>query len=99
MAMESLGDLLKQMPGGGSALRQADKLMEELLDDPLVGKLRSKYPELNNAIIRLNMNKIYQCTKEYRNCSNCTGLDNCPNDFEGHYTELSCETTGSLVQL
>ncbi|RAP75613.1 primosomal protein DnaI [Paenibacillus montanisoli] len=97
--MESLGDLLKQMPGGGSALRQADKLMAELLADPLVEKLRSKYPELNDAIIRLNMNKIYQCTKEYRNCSNCPGLDNCPNDFEGHYTELSCETTGMLVQL
>ncbi|SFT01267.1 replicative DNA helicase loader DnaI [Paenibacillus sp. BC26] len=99
MAMESLGDLLKQMPGGGSALRQADKLMEELLADPLVGKLRSKYPELDNETIRLNLNKIYQCTKEFRICSNCPGLDQCPNDFEGHYTELSCESVGGRVQL
>ncbi|WP_308639990.1 primosomal protein DnaI [Paenibacillus silvisoli] len=97
--MESLGDLLKQLPGGGSALKQADKLMADLLADPLVGKLRGKYPELSDGIIRLNLNKIYQCTKEYRSCSNCPGLDNCPNDFEGHYTELSCETTGLLVQL
>lgn len=99
MSMESLGDLLKRMPGGSNALRQADKLMEELLADPLVGLLRNKYPELDDATIRINMNKIYQCTKEYRNCSNCPGLDACPNDFEGHYTELSCERSGELIQL
>ncbi|AZN43646.1 primosomal protein DnaI [Paenibacillus albus] len=97
--MESLGDLLKRMPGGNNALRQADKLMEDLLADPLVGLLRNKYPELDDDTIRLNMNKIYQCTKEYRNCSNCPGLEACPNDFEGHYTELSCESNGSLIQL
>ncbi|SEO18917.1 replicative DNA helicase loader DnaI [Paenibacillus sp. OV219] len=99
MAMESLGDLLKRMPGGSNALRQADKLMEDLLADPLVGLLRNKYPELDDDTIRLNMNKIYQCTKEYRSCSNCPGLDACPNDFEGHYTELSCERIGTLIQL
>ncbi|WP_090578968.1 AFG1/ZapE family ATPase [Paenibacillus sp. OV219] len=97
--MESLGDLLKRMPGGSNALRQADKLMEDLLADPLVGLLRNKYPELDDDTIRLNMNKIYQCTKEYRSCSNCPGLDACPNDFEGHYTELSCERIGTLIQL
>ncbi|MBM7567448.1 primosomal protein DnaI [Paenibacillus sacheonensis] len=99
MAMESLGDLLKAMPGGRDMKQHADKLMAELMEDPLVGMLRSKYPELDERTIRLNLNRIYQCTKEYRNCSNCPGLDQCPNDFEGHYTELSCETTGSLVQL
>ncbi|NBC69769.1 primosomal protein DnaI [Paenibacillus sacheonensis] len=97
--MESLGDLLKAMPGGRDMKQHADKLMAELMEDPLVGMLRSKYPELDERTIRLNLNRIYQCTKEYRNCSNCPGLDQCPNDFEGHYTELSCETTGSLVQL
>ncbi|WP_219835915.1 primosomal protein DnaI [Paenibacillus sp. R14(2021)] len=97
--MESLGDLLKGMPGGSTMKQHADKLMAELLADPLVGLLRTKYPELDDTTIRLNLNRIYQCTKEYRSCSNCPGLDNCPNDFEGHYTELSCETTGGLVQL
>ncbi|NBD26187.1 primosomal protein DnaI [Paenibacillus glycinis] len=97
--MESLGDLLKAMPGGRNMKQQADKLMADLLEDPLVGMLRNKYPELDDATIKLNLNRIYQCTKEYRNCTNCTGLDQCPNDFEGHYTELSCETVGGVVQL
>ncbi|QHT63818.1 primosomal protein DnaI [Paenibacillus lycopersici] len=97
--MESLGDLLKAMPGGRNIRQHADKLMADLLADPLVAKLRAKYPELDESTIRLNMNRVYQCTQEYRNCSNCQGLDQCPNDFEGHYTELSCETVGGLVQL
>lgn len=99
MAMESLGDMLKAMPGGRNMKQQADQLMADLLADPLVALLRGKYPELDDRTIRLNLNRIYQCTKEYRNCSNCPGLDQCPNDFEGHYTELSCETTNGIVQL
>ena len=37
MAMESLGDLLKAMPGGRNMKQQSDKLMADLLEDPLVG--------------------------------------------------------------
>lgn len=99
MAMESLGNLLKAMPGGRNVREQADRLMAELLEDPLVGRLRGKYPELDEATIRLNLNRVYQCAKEYRNCSNCPGLDQCPNDFEGHYTELAVETVAGIVQL
>ncbi|WP_188993994.1 primosomal protein DnaI [Paenibacillus nasutitermitis] len=97
--MESLGDLLGQWPGGNEALAQADRLMNDLLEEPLVQRLQNKYPELSRDVLRLNLNKVYQYTTEYRNCSNCPGLERCPNDFEGHYTLLSCETTGSLVQL
>ena len=99
VAMESLGELLKQWPGGGGALRQADQLMAELVADPLVKRLLDSHPELSRDIVRLNLNKVYQYVTEYRSCSNCPGLEHCPNDFEGHYTLLSCETTGDLVQL
>ncbi len=99
MAMESLGDILKQLPNGNNAVQQAEKLMAELLADPLVERLRSKYPELDEGTIRLNLNRVYQYTKEYKNCTNCPGLENCPNDYEGHYTLLSCETISGRVQM
>ncbi|MFC5652420.1 primosomal protein DnaI [Paenibacillus solisilvae] len=97
--MESLGDMLKQLPNGNNALQQAERLMADLLADPLVEGLRSKYPELDNGTIRLNLNRVYQYTKEYKNCTNCPGLDRCPNDYEGHYTLLHCETVGGRVQM
>ncbi|MFB9327374.1 primosomal protein DnaI [Paenibacillus aurantiacus] len=97
--MESLGDVLKRMPSGRDALQQADSMLQKLLADPLVEKLRAKHPELDVDTIRLNLNRVYQHVKEYRVCSNCPGLDNCPNDFEGHYTMLSCETIAGQVQL
>lgn len=99
MAMESLGELLKSFPSGNNALQQAERLMEELLRDPLVERLMDKNPELNRETIRLNLNRVYQHVTEYRNCSNCPGLDSCPNDFEGHYTLLSCNVIGDQVQL
>jgi len=99
MAMESLGELLRQWPSGKSALQQAESLMKRLLADELVVKLRAKYPELDDETIRLNLNRVYQYVTEYRNCSSCPGLDRCPNDFEGHYTMLSYETIGGISQL
>ncbi|WP_125666286.1 primosomal protein DnaI [Paenibacillus baekrokdamisoli] len=97
--MESLGEMLKQLPNGNNAVQQAEKLMSGLLADPLVDRLRAKYPELDDATIKLNLNRVYQYTKEYRNCTNCPGLDRCPNDYEGHYTLLSCETVNGIVQM
>ncbi|WP_274655331.1 primosomal protein DnaI [Paenibacillus humicola] len=97
--MESLGELLQRWPGGSEAVRRADSLMKELLAEPLVQKLRGKHPELDEATVRLHLNRVYQYVKEYRNCSNCPGLGSCPNDFEGHYTLLSCDKTGGTVQL
>ncbi|UVI33586.1 primosomal protein DnaI [Paenibacillus spongiae] len=97
--MESLGAIIKQWPTGKNALQEADRLLGELLGDPLVERLRAEHPELDRETIRLNLNRVYQYVKEQRSCSDCPGLDRCPNDFEGHYTLLSCETVGETVQL
>ncbi|GIQ64875.1 primosomal protein DnaI [Paenibacillus cisolokensis] len=89
--MESLSDLLKQWRGGGAISERTEKKVAELMADPLVAKLRMKHPELDEHAIRLNLNRVYQYVKEYRQCSACPGLDRCPNDLEGHYTLLSFE--------
>lgn len=97
--MESLGELLKSWPAGQSLTEKAERKLAELMQDPLIGKLLDKYPDLNEDVLRLNLNRVYQYVTEYRNCSNCPGLDLCPNDYEGHYTLLSAETMNGLTQL
>ncbi|QNK56122.1 primosomal protein DnaI [Paenibacillus sp. PAMC21692] len=97
--MESLGELLKSWPAGQSLTEQAERKLAELMREPLIGKLLDKYPDLNEDVLRLNLNRVYQYVTEYRNCSNCPGLDQCPNDYEGHYTLLSSETVNGLTQL
>lgn len=96
--MESIGDLLRVMPAGKNIAEQARRKLEELSREPLVQKLRSEYPGLDDAVMRQNLNKLYQYVNEHRSCSNCPGLDQCPNDYEGHYTMISCEElNGSLL--
>ncbi|NIK78498.1 primosomal protein DnaI [Paenibacillus castaneae] len=97
--MDSLGELLKAWPTGQTITEQAEHKLTELLSEPLVLKLREKYPDLDERTIRLNLNRVYQYVTEYRSCSNCPGLDHCPNDFEGHYTLLSSDTVNGLTQL
>lgn len=91
--MESLSDML----GGLRSLsfaRKAEQKTKLLLEDPLVRKLRAEHPELDDHTVKLNMNKLYQYVTEHRHCANCPGLERCPNDFEGHYTMLTVESTG-----
>lgn len=97
--MESLSDVLKQWHTGKQMRGRAKELQDELLAHPLVVKLQHKYPELNEELIRLNLNRIYQYTKEHANCSDCPGLERCPNDFEGHYTMLSVQSDSDFPQL
>lgn len=91
--MESLKDVLRGWTSPDSAvdLRQ---LEAQVLSDPLVAKFRERYPELDGPALRTNLNRLYQMAKEYRNCRNCPGLDACPNDMQGHSTNLTCAEVG-----
>jgi primosomal protein DnaI len=96
--MESLADALKLMPN--SKYRQkAEERVKEIIADPLVAKLRAKYPLLDEYTMKINMNRLYQYVSDHRNCSNCPGLDRCPNDFEGHYTMLTVEEVNGKASL
>ncbi|WP_240419328.1 primosomal protein DnaI [Paenibacillus periandrae] len=96
--MESLADALKSLPNS-KFRQQAEEKVRQILADPLVVKLRAKYPTLDEYTMKINMNRLYQYVSEHRNCSNCPGLDLCPNDFEGHYTLLSVETEAGKAHL
>lgn len=89
--MEYIGDILKQLPINARQA-QAEQKIQKLLIDPLVVQFRSKYPELTDRDLRINMNKLYQYVRDNGNCSHCPGLDQCPNDFHGHYTMLSADS-------
>ncbi|TVX98758.1 ATP-binding protein [Cohnella terricola] len=95
--MESLSESISRLPFG-----QADKsaeIADRVLGDPLVAKLRERYPELDERVLRLNMNRLYQMTTEYRNCRSCPGLDACPNDLQGHSTGINCEQVNGRWQI
>lgn len=97
--MESIGQLLKRWPKGGEMTARAGEMAAQMMEEPQVVRLREKYPQLDEAMIRMNLNVIYQYVTEHRNCSDCPGLDRCPNDFEGHYTMLSCSGEPGSAQL
>lgn len=88
--LESLSQVLKNM-ADSTLLNKIEEKTRELQQDPLIQKWRDKYPFVTDEELRLHMNKLYQYRAEYRNCSNCPGLERCPNDFTGHYTVLSAE--------
>lgn len=96
--MESLGDMLKRIPNR-ELLQKVEEKKAALVAHPLIMKLRSKYPEITDSHIQQNMNRLYQYVTEYNQCSNCPGLEACPNDMQGHYTKINCTTTNGITQV
>ncbi|MCR8645254.1 primosomal protein DnaI [Paenibacillus sp. N1-5-1-14] len=92
--MESLSQILKQF-AEGPFMKSGEERAQQILQDPLILKFRQKHPELDEHTLRVNMNRLYQCVKEYKNCANCPGLERCPNDLQGHYAVLTVEQQGT----
>ncbi|MBW5447301.1 AAA family ATPase [Cohnella sp. CFH 77786] len=96
--MESLRDALRGWTLPESAIDPV-RLASEVLADPLVVKLRERYPAMDESVLRANLNRLYQMSKEYHNCKNCPGLERCPNDMQGHSTGLVCTEVGGRWQI
>ncbi len=96
--MESLGEALRRMPPI-EGMVDAERIARQVLNDPLVQILRSRYPELDESVLRINLNRLYQMTTEYRNCKECPGLALCPNDMQGHSTGINCVQANGRLQL
>lgn len=95
--MQSLSQMLKQM--SAPAAEEAERKRRELLQHPLVQSLRQKHTQLTDDDLRPHMTRIYQYVREYTNCTQCPGLERCPNDFEGHYTKLTVEDDAGQVRI
>ncbi|KIL36147.1 ATPase AAA [Cohnella kolymensis] len=96
--MESLGEALRRLPIMEQA-KDSERVAEQVLKDPLVAKLRDRYPGLEETVLRTNLNRLYQMAKEYRNCKECPGLARCPNDMQGHYTGITCSEQNGRWQI
>lgn len=96
--MESLGHILSGM-ASPQFRRRSEELAARLMNDPLVQEFRTNHPELGEDQMTVGMAKLYQYVKDNRNCSQCPGLDNCPNNFQGHYTKLTVEQIVGVPQL
>lgn len=94
--MESLSHILKSMPDS-EWRRKAEIKIKAVMDDPLIHKFRQKYAFVDDYSVKINMNKLYQYVTEFKTCSNCPGLDKCPNDMTGHYTMLTANTDKDKV--
>lgn len=96
--MESMGEVLRSM--NNPALRQRSRdLQQNLLNDPLVKQLQAEHPELDDSRLKLHMSRLFQYVRESRNCANCPGLEQCPNDFQGHYSKLTVENVNGSPDL
>ncbi|RED57149.1 primosomal protein DnaI [Cohnella lupini] len=96
--MESIGEAFRRMPVI-EGLEKTEKIANQVLNDPLVLKLRSRYPEVDDHVLKINLNRLYQMTSEARACKECPGLDKCPNDMQGHSTGIQCTEVGGRWQL
>ncbi|MDP5272585.1 primosomal protein DnaI [Chengkuizengella axinellae] len=95
--MQSLSEIVNVIPK--SRAQEAKDKMQTLLNDPLILKFKEKHPELSEEDLKIHMNRLYEFVKEYKQCSNCPGLENCPNDFKGHYTKLTVQSYNEYSQI
>jgi primosomal protein DnaI len=89
--VESIRDVLKNMPNG-DLLVKAEQKLAQVLEQQVVKQWLSEQPQssmqINAQSLKPHINKLYQLVRDSTHCAQCPGLDKCPNDFVGHYTQL-----------
>jgi len=97
MRMESMGKWL----GAASGVGEADwkRQTMKVLNDAVVAEWISLHPELEHATLKDNVTRLYQYAKEAKACARCPGLEQCPNDMEGHFTKLVVTGTGKEASI
>jgi primosomal protein DnaI len=97
--MEPLSELLKKMPFAVAMQEQAAAKSQQIVADPLITEWRRKYPFVREQDFKLNMNRFYQYVVELNNCKNCPGLELCPNDYKGHYSNLTADHVNETTEI
>ncbi len=80
-------------------MKNSEAVSKKLLENPLIQNLREDNPELTDDDMRIHMNRLYQYVSENQNCSQCPGLERCPNDFAGHRTQIMIDTDQNKNQI
>lgn len=100
--MESIRDVLRSMPNG-DLLARAEQKFAQLLAQPVVkdwlAEQSQKGLTVDEQMLKPHMNKLYQLVRDRSNCANCPGLQKCPNDYAGHYTQLEMNETDGAVDV
>lgn len=96
--MESMSEVLKSLPFA-DLRKKAEERYHTILQDPLVRKWRSKFPEVTDEVISLHVSRLYQYVKDYRSCRQCPGLELCPNEMPGHATRLMVDQVREQVHI
>ncbi|SFD59707.1 replicative DNA helicase loader DnaI [Bacillus sp. OV194] len=89
--MESIMDAVKKMEGYGQLKKEYDRIKQHVLTDPYVISFLEQNPDLNQSSIEKGLTKLYEYSKEKNHCSNCPGLNLCPNLMQGYQPELAAE--------
>lgn len=86
VTVETIESRLKRMHE--STLQVAKEMMEH----PLMKSLLSNYPTLTAAHLLPDLSKVKQYINDDEHCKHCPGLEQCPNDFPGHFCKLELRT-------
>lgn len=97
--MESLSDIVKSISDRVD-MSKLEQRQQQVLAHAEVRKLLERYPQIGEpAALRAHLPRLYQYASEFDACSNCPGLDRCPNDMTGHYTRLAAAEAAGRLQL
>ncbi|MDN4090975.1 primosomal protein DnaI [Paenibacillus polymyxa] len=79
--------------------QRSQAITELLMQDPIIQEFREQHSEVQDTDLLRNMSRLYQYSQDQKNCNACPGLDQCPNDFRGHYCKLHVEAAASQLQI
>lgn len=87
--MESIKESVKQMPGFEKFQEKYELMKQQVLTDPKVMRFLRENPDISDTHADKLLSSFYTFKNEQQACSNCPGLDRCPNLMQGYRSELT----------
>ncbi|MCO7175959.1 primosomal protein DnaI [Sporolactobacillus kofuensis] len=86
--MEPIQSLFKGITGGKSISGNWQQIAEKLRNNPAIHQFAEQNPNIDSAAWSRSLSRLFQFVEERKHCSNCPGLENCPNMMKGYRPEL-----------
>ncbi|MDR7073745.1 primosomal protein DnaI [Fictibacillus barbaricus] len=87
--MESIKESVKNMPGFNKFQEKYELMKQQVLTDPNVMRFLRENPDISDVQAEKLLSNFYTYRNEQLACSNCPGLENCPNLMKGYRSELT----------